>query len=80
MVCNQIKVPWGYIDVGNLLMLATLCWLQLLGVGTRRLCYKIKDFGDENDQNRQQHLKVVANTFCLKHPSLIDVDLLGVNK
>ena len=26
------------------------------------------DVGDENDVNRHQHLKVVANTFRLQHP------------
>ena len=30
---------------------------------------EIEDVGDKNGQNRHQHLKVVANTFRLQHPS-----------
>ena len=65
-------------DVGDLWMLVTSCWLQFFGVGARRLCYKIKDVDDENDQNRHQHLKIVANTFRLQHPSPTSVTNINV--
>ena len=53
----------GYIDVGYFILVTIfecLCPTLLL---------KIKDVGDKNGQNRNQHLKVVTNTFHLQHPS-----------
>ena len=50
----------GHIDFGD------KCFSD---VGARSSCKKIEDVGDENDQNRHQHLNVVANTFRLQNPS-----------
>ena len=43
--------------------------VTFLNNGARRQCKKIIDVGDQNCENRHQHLKVVVNTFRLQHPS-----------
>ena len=40
-----------------------------MNVDAQCLCQKSEDVGDENGQNRHQHLEVVANTSSLQHPS-----------
>ena len=49
------------------------CWCQLDTVKWMLVtwCWQSVDVDDENGQNRHQHLKVVANTFRLQHPSPI---------
>ena len=57
------------VDVGNnfrVLVTEFRYWWHLLDVGTQRWCLKIKYFGNENGQNRHQHLRIVANTAWLK--------------
>ena len=44
-------------------------YVTFLNVGARRLCEKIEDVGEENGQNRHQHLKIVTNMFPLRYPS-----------
>ena len=46
-------------------MLVTIfeCWQQNLDVGVRQLWLEIADIGDQNVPNRQQHLKLITNTF-----------------
>ena len=61
---------WIYV-AGNFWVLMTEIWYRwhLLNVGAIRLCWVVKDVTEEKGQNRHQHLKVVANTFRLQHPS-----------
>ena len=44
------------------------------------MSFKKEDFGDENGQNRHQHLKVVVNIFHLKHPSPTSMQPLTCHK
>ena len=61
---------WWQVDVGDFMLVTEFrCWWHLFNVGAQRWCLKIEDVGDENSQNRHQHLKVVSNTFRLQHQS-----------
>ena len=45
------------------------CWYPKLMLKDRRFHHIFRHIGDENGQNRHQHLKFVANIFRLQHPS-----------
>ena len=62
-------------DVGDrfsMLLIDLVCWYSTL-------IKKILDVGDQNGQNRHQHLIVVTNTFRLQHPSPTSIfNILGI--
>ena len=57
---SDIKIKFGYIDVGDK-------WMLVPDANVKKI--KVEHVDDENSQNRHQHLKVVANTFRLHYPS-----------
>ena len=56
---------WGFMLVTEF----WCCW-HLLNICERRMFKKTTDVGDQNRQNRHQHVKVVTNTVRLQHPSV----------
>ena len=68
-IIQRWKWCWWHFDVGNLkLITISGCWWLNFNVGDI-LCKNIVDVGDQKDQTRHQHLKVVTNTSRLQHPS-----------
>ena len=71
-----LTILYFTIDVGDFMLMTIFGFWRNFDIETFFGCWcptlvleKIGNVGDENGQNRHQHLKVIANTFRPQHPS-----------